>query len=163
MVETYPAEACVHLDIASPGRGWSKRNREDRAKHYKTLSTWAKKWNIKLSSSLDANLRDGFGPSKDGEDPFDATLGIFSMLEVVLGHRPDGSPQDSVRRRIEGWIFGQAPSSRCAKEDPWPLVRQPSGGFDCGLGISFTKSARKIYNNLRPLRKYDLLVYEIKM
>jgi hypothetical protein len=109
IVETYPAEACLHLDITPPGRGWSKRKQEDRAKHYKTLSSWAEKRKIKLSSSLDDELRDGFGPSEDGEDPFDATLGIFSMLEVVLGHRSDGAPQDPARRRIEGWIFGQAP------------------------------------------------------
>jgi hypothetical protein len=114
VVETYPAEACVHLGITPPGRGWSKRNQEDRAKHYKNLSTRAEKRNIKLSPSLDAELRNGFGPSEDGEDPFDATLGILSMLEVVLGHRPDGAPEDPVIRGIEGWIFGQAPSQLLA-------------------------------------------------
>ena len=108
VVETYPAEACVHLDIPPPGRGWSKRNQKDRANHYETLSKWSEKRNIKLSSSLSAELRDGFGPLEDGEDPLDATLGIFSMLEVVLGHRPDGAPHDPVTRKIEGWIFGQA-------------------------------------------------------
>lgn len=56
---------------------------------------------------LSHRLNDGFGPREDGEDPFDAVVGACSMLDVVLGHRSDGAPNDAVVGTIEGWIFGQ--------------------------------------------------------
>ena len=30
IVETYPAEACLHIGLTPPGRGWSKRSQSDR-------------------------------------------------------------------------------------------------------------------------------------
>ena len=51
-------------------------------------------------------IRDGFGPAKDGEDPFDAVVGLFSMLDVIFGYRQDGAPDDEAAQR-EGWILVQ--------------------------------------------------------
>ena len=51
--------------------------------------------------------RDGFGPAKDGEDPFDAVVGVFLMLDVILGDCQDGAPDDEAVRRVEGWILEQ--------------------------------------------------------
>ena len=33
------------------------------------------------------------------------------MLEVILGHRPDGAPNEPDIRTLEGWILGQEDSS----------------------------------------------------
>jgi hypothetical protein len=37
-------------------------------------------------------------------------VGLFGMLNVVLGRLPCGEPDDPVVRRIEGWILGQSAS-----------------------------------------------------
>ena len=52
-------------------------------------------------------IHDGFGPARDGEDPFDAVVGLFPMLDVLLGYRHDGAPDDEAVRQVEGWILGQ--------------------------------------------------------
>jgi hypothetical protein len=70
--------------------------------------------NVHLSPVLSTLLADGFGPSKDGEDLFDATVGLFSMLEVVLGHRAPGEPATASVRNLEGWILGQQ------RPESWP-------------------------------------------
>jgi hypothetical protein len=51
--------------------------------------------------------RDAFGAADDGEDPFDAVLGLLGMLAVLLGHRPVGIVDDEEVRRVEGWILGR--------------------------------------------------------
>jgi len=114
-VETYPAEACLHLGCEPPGRGWSKRKQADRMIVGIRLLNWAVARGVTLSDSLVSLIEDGFGPSKNGEDPFDSVLGIMSMLEVILGHRSDGAPKDQSIIKIEGWIFGQNPIFRDVK------------------------------------------------
>ena len=37
-------------------------------------------------------------------------VGLFGMLDGILGNRPPGAPEDG-RTRIEGWILGQQPGS----------------------------------------------------
>jgi len=60
-----------------------------------------------LAPALRAELRQGFGASADGEDRFDAVVGLFGMLNVVLGRRPPGDATDDTSSKIEGWILGQ--------------------------------------------------------
>jgi hypothetical protein len=36
-------------------------------------------------------------------------IGLMAMIEVVLGHRADGCPNEPTIRTVEGWIFGQVP------------------------------------------------------
>jgi hypothetical protein len=43
----------------------------------------------------------------EGEDPFDAIVGLLAMLEVVRGQRESGEPEEA--REFEGWILGQSP------------------------------------------------------
>ena len=107
VAETYPAEACLHLGLTPPGRGWKKGRQKDRAHHASTLLEWVGRRSIWLSPTAEMLLRDGFGPSADGEDRFDSFVGLASMLEVLLGKRPDGAPKDMMVQRIEGWILGQ--------------------------------------------------------
>ena len=49
----------------------------------------------------------GFGASDHDEDRFDATLGLLSMIAVVKGLRPAGTPPVGEMRDVEGWILGQ--------------------------------------------------------
>lgn len=107
VAETYPAEACLHLGMSPPGRGWSKTKQADRASQGKHIWNWFCSRKVHAESRLLKMIRAGFGPSKDSEDPFDALVGLLSMLEVVLGHRPPGEPCVQRVRSIEGWILGQ--------------------------------------------------------
>ena len=106
LCETYPAEAGTHLGIEPPGRGWSKRKQSDRALVGATLVNHADDRSLLLDDALRARLLDGFGPDADGEDPFDATIGLFGMLEVATGRRAESGPLDPCLRDIEGWMLG---------------------------------------------------------
>jgi hypothetical protein len=63
---------------------------------------------VELHGELQTLVADGFGPSNGAEDPFDAMLGLLSMVEVALGYRGDGAPDLDMVREVEGWILGQA-------------------------------------------------------
>jgi hypothetical protein len=108
ITETYPADACVQLGLSAPGRGWSKRNQEHRAGHASALLAWARSRPVLLSPDLERGLETGFGSSSTGEDSFDAAVGLFAMLDVLLGLRPAGAPDDPSTRTVEGWILGQS-------------------------------------------------------
>ncbi len=107
VVETYPAEGCIHLGLTAPGTSWSKRSQAGRAAQAGPLIAWAAERVVTFSDSLVEQLCDGFGPSKDAEDPFDALLGLLSMLEVCTGYRREGTPRDPRVHSVEGWILGQ--------------------------------------------------------
>jgi hypothetical protein len=111
VVETYPAECyghlCVHFSTRQPGRRSGKRVQEDRRANARRLLDWADAAQVEVDPGLRAAIEDGFGPSADGEDRFDATIGCFGMLNVVLGHQAPGDPDDERIGKIEGWILGQ--------------------------------------------------------
>lgn len=106
--ETYPAECYHHLGLTDGGKRWSKRRRADRAALAPRLLAWAADAGITLAPELVTAIRDGFGPGPGGDDPFDAMVGLFGMLNVILGRRPSGEPEDATVRDIEGWILGQS-------------------------------------------------------
>jgi hypothetical protein len=110
IVESYPAEACVQIGLGAPGRGWSKRNQVHRRRFSPALKKWAQERGVGFEDSLLALLDDGFGPSSYGEDKFDAVIGLFGMLDVVLNNEPYDAPPDAKVRTVEGWIFGLPPS-----------------------------------------------------
>jgi SAM-dependent methyltransferase len=104
IVETYPTEFYRHLGIIlNPG----KRSQEARQRNADVLLRWADNASVELSHGLQFVIEDGFGETADGEDRFDATVGLFGMLNVVLGNHPTGEPLDNTTRRVEGWMFGQ--------------------------------------------------------
>lgn len=107
VVETYPAQACVHLGFTAPGTTWSKTSQEGRLKAGAHLLEWVGRRDVSLSDSLKNMLRAGFGPSSSGEDPFDAVVGLLSMLKVTLDGMRAPVPDDDTIRNIEGWIIGQ--------------------------------------------------------
>ena len=112
VAETYPGEVYRHLalDILKPKR--SKRRRGDRAADARRMHRWARENRVRMSPSLQHAIDDGFGEERSGEDRFDAMVGLFGMLDVVLGNRPPGAPRDE-RTRVEGWILGQQPTPAC--------------------------------------------------
>ena len=106
LAETYPGVVYGHLklQIASPNK--SKLNMDHRREDTSRLLGWASANKVQLSAALTSDIRDGFGEGRDGEDRFDATVGLFGMLNVIFGHRSSGEPASSVVRQIEGWILG---------------------------------------------------------
>ncbi|CDZ67044.1 Hypothetical protein NGAL_HAMBI2605_53230 [Neorhizobium galegae bv. orientalis] len=57
--------------------------------------------------ALEGLIRDGFRNGKDGEDRFDAAVGLLGMIDVVEGRRAEGSPDADDVKTWEGWILGQ--------------------------------------------------------
>ena len=106
VVEKYPAEFYGHLGIVlGPG---GRRSQGARLTAAPALLRWADDEGIETTPALRSAIGDGFGERGDGEDPFDATIGLFGMLNVVLGRRPPGEPEDEEARKVEGWMLGQA-------------------------------------------------------
>jgi hypothetical protein len=107
IAETYPAEAYKHVGVIFRP-GMSKRRQSDRAAFAGTIDAWASKQSVALSPELVISLGDGFGASAEGEDRFDALIGLCGMIEVIVGRQPQGAPADPQVRGFEGWIFGQS-------------------------------------------------------
>ncbi len=110
-VKTYPAEFYSHLGISfsSPNRK-SKRRRSDRISYAHHLVDLSDKFGIDMDSPIQELLWDGFGDAPDGEDKFDALIGLYGMINIVLGLHPTGEPLLPHISNIEGWIFGQEES-----------------------------------------------------
>jgi hypothetical protein len=123
VAETYPGEFYHHLGVGlhaqaggkpsgdlgalgTPRRG--KRSQASRAANAGVLLEWARRAGVELEPDLRAAILQGFGPRPGGEDPFDAVVGLFGMLNVVLGFRAPGEPVARRLRFVEGWILGQA-------------------------------------------------------
>jgi hypothetical protein len=100
--ETYPAE-CYRWVFREPLKGKGKL--EVRKKAGDQLMQWVNAAAIELEKNLVETIREGF-PS--GDDSFDAIIGLLGMIEIVMGRRPSGEPQDTGVKNIEGWILGQA-------------------------------------------------------
>ncbi|MGH6912341.1 MAG: hypothetical protein ACREH3_01375, partial [Geminicoccales bacterium] len=105
VAETYPGEVYGHLGLELRRHG-GKREQAARRANAARLLRWAAVAEIILEPALRAAIEDGFGASSSGDDRFDAVVGLFGMLNVVLGLRPSGEPDDPVVRRIEGWMLG---------------------------------------------------------
>ncbi len=102
VTETYPAECYGWLfDELLKGKGkW-----EVRMKAGSHLLRWAKTACVGLDPVLTRAIKQGF---PEGDDAFDAVVGLFGMIEVVRGRRQHGEPTNDRIRRLEGWILGQA-------------------------------------------------------
>ena len=68
------------------------------------ITSWPSSNNVALSSDLVALVGDGFGTGAEGEDAFDAVMGLFGMIEVIEGRRPEGPMQPN---KWEGSILSQ--------------------------------------------------------
>ncbi len=106
IVETYPAE-CYGWFFQG-GLSGKKGDAEVRKKAAGALFKWAGKANVKLDPELTHTIEQGFS---DGDDAFDATVGLFGMLEVLMDRRKPGDPNEESVRKLEGWILGQGSGS----------------------------------------------------
>lgn len=104
VAETYPAEALRHLGIRLKG---SKRRQMDRIAVAGQLAGAMAALGVLPDPALQATTDDGFGADAAGEDRFDCVLGVLCVLNVLMGNRPDGIPDDTWIRRWEGWVLGQ--------------------------------------------------------
>jgi hypothetical protein len=116
VAEIWPRECYRHLGLSfaptpdSPHP--SKRRQADRRRNAPALLAWAAANGTEVAPELAAAIEEGFGAGPGGEDPFDAVAGLFGMVNVLLGRRPEGVPAgDEAVRRVEGWILGVAPSA----------------------------------------------------
>jgi len=115
VAETYPAEFYQHFEVKFNRRLGShlnslggKRSKNARIANSATLLDWQAQMQARLSAKLEAAILDGFGSAPDGEDRFDAVIGLFGMLNVGRGKPKTGEPEDGTIRRLEGWILGQS-------------------------------------------------------
>lgn len=107
VAETYPAEVYGHLGI-SRRPAWSKREVSGRKLVSGALLEWLGTRPVDPQPGLRDFIAAGFPGSSDGEDQFDAIVGLFGMLDVVDERRPNGCPDVPAISRWEGWILGQA-------------------------------------------------------
>jgi hypothetical protein len=61
---------------------------------------------IRLSPEMGQALAEGFGASTNGDDAFDAAMGLLGMIEVAEGRRP-AAPDATPAPQWEGWSLGQ--------------------------------------------------------
>jgi hypothetical protein len=106
IAETYPAEYYRHF-LTMPPRGFGKNNQGHRQVVGEAVEEWATNAGISVEELFRTQLFDGFGDRKGADDPFDAAVGLFGMLEVILGRRGSGEPADQIISKLEGWILGQ--------------------------------------------------------
>jgi hypothetical protein len=104
VAETYPAECYGWFSKDPLG---SKRDQDDRRIFGTSLLRWAHAQNVTLEDGLREEIHDGFSQGED--DAFDAVVGLFGTLQVCLGQREPGEPDDRAIREIEGWILGREP------------------------------------------------------
>jgi hypothetical protein len=100
IVETYPAE--YYGWFFQGGLKGKKGDAKVRGKAGGALLDWAGETKVKLDSDLTHTIENGF----PNDDAFDATIGLFGMLDVIL-KRGAAEPDGEKVRKLEGWIFGQ--------------------------------------------------------
>ena len=94
VVETYPAEFYRHLGLSFsvPNRR-SKRRQLDRIAFTGQLISWAETHDLNLDDSIVASIQNGFGDDFNGEDQFDALVGLYGMMNVILGQHTAWEPE----------------------------------------------------------------------
>jgi hypothetical protein len=103
IVETYPAE-CYRWLFQDGLKGKGKL--EVRKQSAPALLNWALSAKVTLDPKLERAIETGFPDGED--DAFDATVGVFGMLEILLNRRTLDEPQEESVKKLEGWIFGQS-------------------------------------------------------
>jgi len=119
LLETYPAEACLHIGVDQPGVGFKKGLQADRQRQGAHMLSWAAaRPEVHVSPSLEAAIQDGFSSDANGDDRFDAVVGLMSMIDVITGRRPEGHQGSPARLDVEGWILGRSPYKGKPIDDP---------------------------------------------
>ena len=109
IAETYPTEFYGHLGVRfSGGAGGGKRSQAARAALASTLLDRVENAQLDLTAAARDAIATGFGDGPDGEDRFDAMVGLMGMLNTVLGLHEPGDPPPGTPVSVEGWILGQS-------------------------------------------------------
>ena len=109
VAETYPREYYCHLGPPAARGRWSKRRRADRLRQVSGLFTWAESLPVEWDPGIRRRVESGFSDDRNGEDEFDAVIGMLAMIAVVTGTIDAGVPSDDPAViTTEGWILGRA-------------------------------------------------------
>jgi len=113
VTETYPREYYHHVRVpGTPANRWSKRRQANRLTLLPGLLRWAESLGVAWHRDILCRAEEGFSAGANGEDEFDAVVGLLAMISVVTGTVPTGEPgDDPAISSIEGWILGRASSS----------------------------------------------------
>ena len=114
IVETYPADAYRQLGLRMGLPGTAKTSQEHRRADGPPLLEWCSNAGVVLDAELVHQIEDGFGPSKSGEDPFDAVIGLLGMINTIQRTAEPDLPDDATVRHLEGWMFGRPKSDAAA-------------------------------------------------
>jgi hypothetical protein len=108
VAESYPREYYRYLGPPTGHGRWSKRRRADRIRLIPGLLAWAAGLPVEWDASIYRRVESGFSDSRNGEDEFDAIIGLLAMIAVVTGAIGAGVPADDPAvLGIEGWILGR--------------------------------------------------------
>jgi hypothetical protein len=106
VAETYPREFYARID--PPATRWSKRRQSDRLALLPGIVAWADMLGVTWEPAILHRVRAGFSAGANGEDEFDAVIGLLGMIAVVSGTIPTGEPSGPSIATVEGWILGRA-------------------------------------------------------
>jgi hypothetical protein len=109
--EAYPADAYLQLGLRMGSRATAKTRQVDRRADAPRLLERSRELGVRLDRQLVAQIRDGFGSDRAGEDRFDATVGLLAMIATVRRSTEPDLPDDPCVRSCEGWVFGR--HARC--------------------------------------------------
>ncbi len=108
VAETYPREYYRHLGPPAVHGRWSKRRKADRLRLIPGLLAWAAALPAEWDASIRRQVESGFSDDRNGEDEFDAIIGLLAMIAVVTGAIDAGVPADDPAvLSTEGWILGR--------------------------------------------------------
>jgi hypothetical protein len=110
--ETYPREYYRYLTAPGVARSrWSKRRRADRLVWVPGILGWADSLGVDWEPRIRGRVADGFSDGANGEDEFDAVIGLLAMISVITGKLAPGEPRDDAAvTTVEGWILGRSVS-----------------------------------------------------
>lgn len=121
VTETYPREFYQYFRFGASGHG-SKRKQEDRIRWVPRLLDWAKSLAVSWQPDIRHRVEAGFSADINGEDEFDAVVGLLGMIAVVTAAIESGEPSDDPAvLSVEGWILGRAPDAISAKLASRPI------------------------------------------
>lgn len=107
--ETYPAAFYPTLGVTfapQPDRRWGKRIQQDRQANTAVLLDFLHRHQLTIDPATRYLIKTGFGPHPNGEDKFDALIGLLGLIQLVLDEQPPYEPTDETTRQVEGWILG---------------------------------------------------------
>jgi hypothetical protein len=110
VTETYPREYYRYLGAPAGHGRWSKRRKADRLRLIPGLLAWAAALPAEWDADVRPRVESGFSDGRNGEDEFDAVIGLLAMIAVVAGKIDAGVPADDPAvLSTEGWILGRTP------------------------------------------------------